>query len=185
MVARAVASNVANAAVAVPTVYSSRTKAAFGRRLHIGFSDFATSHRFIRSYHNSSNPSHLRVKLRSTPFVVSTAVFSFADRDLVATIHCASAFTTTDVYVTSASPMSGRHRRTHAATATLPFVAPSSRTVAATRLLLLQSLIVLRPSNLNQHSASAQHLSLTQQLIAILFGLQHHLQPQSCSGSPL
>ena len=66
MVAQAVASNVANAAVAVPTVYSSRTKAAFGRKLHISFSDFATSHRFIRSYHNSSNPSHLRVKLRSS-----------------------------------------------------------------------------------------------------------------------
>jgi hypothetical protein len=61
------------------------------------------------------------------------------------------------------------------------------RTVAATQFLLLHSsvLIVPRPANANQHLASAQHPSSTQQFMANLFSLQRHLQPQSCSGSNL
>jgi hypothetical protein len=131
-------------------------------------SDFATTHRLICSYHKDSNPSHIHNMLRSlllatsiTCFaasfslvVVSTAVFSFANRDLEATIHCTSAFTTTDVYVTSASPMSDLRRQPHTATTTLFSVVPSSTssslTVAATQSPLLQSLIAPRPSKPTQ-----------------------------------
>jgi len=79
---------------------------------------------------------------------------SFENRDLEATIHCTSAFTTTDVYVTSALPMSDLRRRAHTATTTLFSVVPSSTssslTVAATQSPLLQSLIAPRPSKPTQ-----------------------------------
>jgi hypothetical protein len=67
VVAQTVASNVANATVAVRQLYhlapKSHAVADFTSAYHC--SDFATTHRLIRSYHKDSNPSHIHSMLRS------------------------------------------------------------------------------------------------------------------------